>query len=98
MSKWTPGPWAHSKTSNISNMVVGPNNSCVATVQAEYVARKTVAQLDKEQAANIALIAAAPEMAELLQLALDTDNLDEDDPVFAHSRDRIHALLERINK
>ena len=42
--------------------------------------------------------AAAPEMAGLLQLALDTDHMDEDDPLFIASRDRIRALLERISK
>jgi hypothetical protein len=74
----TPGPWRHSKKGNFGNLVEGPTGvsqyegddgfRAVATVQA-CTASPRASVLDANQAANIALVAAAPDLLEALRSA-----------------------------
>ena len=80
MNKWTPGKWE-----------VVPENEMIVSDSGDVVVYET-----NTNPHDARLIAAAPEMYDLLQLALSTDHMDEDDPLFIESRDRIRALLARI--
>ena len=94
MSKWTPGPWFER-----GFQIREDGGALVAEAWSGIPADAVDAsQLNRAEAqhANARLIAAAPEMVEMLQLALATDHMDEDDPLFVSSRDRIRALLARL--
>lgn len=91
MSKFTPGPWTVRRFDG-DGRPIGIDNRRGSVCTFPRAIGKNSDCLDD----TARLIAAAPEMAELLELALSTDHMDEDDPLFIASRDRIRALLARI--
>jgi hypothetical protein len=97
MNKWTPGPWDASRNVTDQNncpCVIDGNDLVVA------VALDDGKELD-ECDANARLIAAAPEMAELLveceEILARMDTLRHICPEFP-ALDKIRAILEMINK
>ena len=78
MNKWTPGPWSINHFVDIR----GPENQPIALLSASVQTK-----------ANARLIAAAPEMAELLEI------MAERAPGHISTRhgDKARALLARIN-
>jgi len=89
MSKFTPGPWLITEQD--------PPEIHGNDERRTVVCITTAPRSNEWNMADARLIAAAPEMYEALQLALDTDHMDEDDPRFVASRNRIRALLARID-
>jgi hypothetical protein len=82
---FTPGPWRHSKHSNIGNLIEGPSGQNLFEGDDGYRSICTVGSCtsstrydDKEanQAANIRLIAAAPDMLKALQEVYEFMKLD----------------------
>lgn len=84
MSKHTPGPWLQSYEPDAKG--------CVIRAKGGYIGQ-TYGGLDDDNAANARLIAAAPEMYELLStLVLSARNGEVDYPAYTAAE----ALLKRI--
>lgn len=85
-AKFTPGPWRHANSGNFGNIVEGPSGKklyagdsgyrAVATVQA-CCASEYADEQEANAAANIALVAAAPEMYDALVEITRCSSIDE---------------------
>ena len=68
MNKHTPGPWTVNYETDINGMENDPENGCAGLVDVAHVYMRTV---PGRHEANARLIAAAPELLEALQEAVD---------------------------
>ncbi|MCK9361902.1 hypothetical protein M0Q28_06830 [Patescibacteria group bacterium] len=100
MSKFTPGPWEIVGATHVWSPSEKANiASCSALRTISYVgyAPPDIGDID-ETAANARLIAAAPEMAELLARYLKTADSPLGMSVLADLDSEARSLLARINK